>query len=145
MSADSGIVFVVTQGDYSDYGILGIFTSRELAKGFIELCEANLYSPKIEEWKLDDIPPHTPGHLPFRVRFDRDGITHVGRACITDCDSDVRPYGDSKQMCCCVWAEGEQYAADIGNERRMQVILRGEWETDHSAWRQQQKDNNANL
>ena len=50
-------VYIVTEGDYSDYHIEACFTTNEKAKEYIEnskkIENSNWYSPSIEEWDLD--------------------------------------------------------------------------------------------
>ena len=49
-------VYVLTQGRYSDYSIVGIYSSMELAQKAYKLLEAHNYwdGPNdIEEWELD--------------------------------------------------------------------------------------------
>jgi hypothetical protein len=64
----SQIVYVVTAGEYSDYEIRAMFSTKELAQAYIDKAQAlkrtdaewdigNLYwaddSPSIQEWTLD--------------------------------------------------------------------------------------------
>ena len=50
-------IYVLTEGDYSDYHIVGVYSTKELAKEAQSLYE---YS-QIEEYDLDNIPEHPPG------------------------------------------------------------------------------------
>ena len=60
--------YIITEGDYSDYHIIGVYSTKELAEN------ANtLFDGCIEEFELDktyDIPV---GYKPFDVRMDKDG------------------------------------------------------------------------
>lgn len=49
-----GSVWVATEGDYSDYHILGIFATEEAAKAAVERPDRKSYysTPSIEEWPL---------------------------------------------------------------------------------------------
>lgn len=51
-------VYVVTEGEYSDYGIEAVCSTREKAEQVCKaITEADKYKdPKVEEWKLDEIP-----------------------------------------------------------------------------------------
>jgi hypothetical protein len=54
-------VYVVTSGEYSDYGLNGLFSTPEKAQAFmdknkIELCCGR---GQIEEWELDELVKHT--------------------------------------------------------------------------------------
>jgi hypothetical protein len=61
-------IYILTQGDYSDYHIIATYSTRELAE------EAQKHSPDsdIEEYELDalEIPEHPPGHFAWLVRID---------------------------------------------------------------------------
>lgn len=47
-------VYVVTKGEYSDYGIERIFSTREAAEKYCATDKDEYYSPMIEEWDLED-------------------------------------------------------------------------------------------
>ena len=49
-------VYVVTEGSYSAYHIIGIYSTKEKAEK-VKLYHSTLYEcPDIEEWEIDDIP-----------------------------------------------------------------------------------------
>jgi hypothetical protein len=45
-------IFVTTEGEYDDYKITGVFSSREKAENWLRVC-CDAEEPNIEEWKLD--------------------------------------------------------------------------------------------
>ena len=47
-------VYVVTRGEYSDYGIEHIFSTREAAEKYCAIDKDKCYEPMIEEWNLED-------------------------------------------------------------------------------------------
>lgn len=47
-------VYVITRGEYSDYGIERIFSTREAAEKYCAVDKDNYDSPMIEEWDLED-------------------------------------------------------------------------------------------
>lgn len=50
-------IYIVTSGEYSDYGIDGIFSTKSKAETFIEECKKQTYLKsdyEAEEWELDD-------------------------------------------------------------------------------------------
>jgi len=61
-------IYILTQGEYSDYHIIATYSTRELAEKAQRLC---LYS-EIEEYELDalEIPEHPPGHSAWRVSIN---------------------------------------------------------------------------
>ena len=56
-------IYVLTEGDYSDYHIVGVYSTKELAKEAQSLYE---YS-QIEEYNMDHIPEHPPGMTAWYV------------------------------------------------------------------------------
>jgi len=53
----SQTAYVLTEGEYSDYKVIGVYSTEELAE------EAKFLWPnsKVEDFPLDDIPEHPPG------------------------------------------------------------------------------------
>ncbi len=47
------MIYIVTAGEYSDYGIVAIFSTRELAQKFMDTCNQNWDEHRIEEWQID--------------------------------------------------------------------------------------------
>ena len=47
-------VYVITRGDYSDYGIERVFTTREAAEKYCAVDQDRYDSPMIEEYDLED-------------------------------------------------------------------------------------------
>lgn len=45
-----GKIFVVTEGDYDDYHIVGVTTDRAVAERIVELHDDGYYTPDIEEY-----------------------------------------------------------------------------------------------
>lgn len=69
------IIYLVTSGSYSDYGIEGAFSSRELAQECIEGLE-RWDEAKIEAWPVDDLTASLRDPRPiWAVSMERDGTT----------------------------------------------------------------------
>jgi len=66
-------IYVLTEGDYSDYHIVGVYSTPELAQ------EAQTLYPDsgIEEYDLDDIPEHPPGMLAWGVNIEDSTIVYT--------------------------------------------------------------------
>jgi hypothetical protein len=127
--------YVVTTGEYSDYRVVAVFTTRESAEKYVGLWPdryADCNDPRIEEYLLDEVPGLPPGKVLYRVLFDRDGNSVAKHEPPTEYMSGVRPYGDGKTMVTYCWARDSEHAVKIANERRVQTIAAGEWEAD---WR----------
>lgn len=59
-------IYVLTEGEYSDYHIVGVYSTKELAEEAQTLYK---YS-QIEEYDLDNIPEHPPGMKAWFVRIN---------------------------------------------------------------------------
>ena len=61
-------IYILTEGDYSDYHIVATYSTKELAE------EAQNHCPNsdIEEYELDalEIPEHPPGHTAWSVNIN---------------------------------------------------------------------------
>lgn len=67
------IIYAVTSGEYSDYGIEGVFSTRSLAEGFIEKQdEEDRRSFDIAEWVLDEKRDHVK-RMEYRAILGNDG------------------------------------------------------------------------
>lgn len=63
-------VYLVADGDYSDYRILGVFSSLELAnQAKARLCADN----PIDERELDEVPPAPEHDIMWSIMFDKSG------------------------------------------------------------------------
>lgn len=127
-------VFVVTSGQYSDYGVDAIFTTKELAENFINAFKSDSsYDEKnIEEWDLDPYDLHLKqNRKPYFLRINKNGDTRD----LELCDS---VYGFSHElgvsythnedwMNIYCFADDEKHAVKIANERRTQVIAANIW------------------
>jgi len=58
-------IYILTEGDYSDYHIVGVYSTKELAEEAQSLYQ---YS-QIEEYGLDYIPQHPPGMSAWIVQI----------------------------------------------------------------------------
>jgi len=61
-------VYVLTDGDYSDYHIVALYSTKELAEEAQKHCPGS----QIEEYDLDvkEIPEHPPGHFAWSVNIN---------------------------------------------------------------------------
>lgn len=141
----STTVYVVTDGEYSDYHICGIYSTKELAECSKELHRAD----NIEQYKLDDFNKCPEGMVPWSVRIGANGETQwdgesgVERESLTYFNFDDlgawAPYGDGLAVCFHMFARDEAHAIKIANERRAQLIASGEWTTNWNEWKERKK------
>lgn len=127
-------LFVVTSGEYSDFKISGIYSSKEKAEWARKLFATE---NQIEEWELDSIPIHPSGMILFKVRMDKNGTV---RDCyIVDASDKWNQWFPAAEVMAVdfiVWARDIEHAIKIANEKRTQLIASGEWTTDYAEWRQ---------
>lgn len=139
-------IYVVTSGEYSDYGICAMFSSREKADRYMEALPNSGYSGynEVEEWDLDAMPdPIERGLKSYEVQIRRNGEVvsvkgtnyqeqHERREIYwseNEWIKDDRGYSQwvpverHRHLARIVlWAENEQGAVKIANERRIQAL-----------------------
>lgn len=125
-------IYVVTAGCYSDYHIEGVFDDRALAEKFLAIIADE--DKEIEEWELNGLQEEVANHprlRPYFVRMKYDGSVveayhdELSRSSARSGEDglDIR-----NNMFCNVFAENEEHAVKIANERRTQRIAEGLWE-----------------
>ena len=138
-------VYAVSTGIYSDYSVVAIFTTMELAQDFMDAVPSDYYND-VEEF---DLNPDTAnlikqGYSPWSVHMLRDGTTEkVSRyePSAHNTASEFNIWRRSKAMAykgkgikdalaCYVMAKSAEHAIKIVNEKRIQMIANGEWEAE---------------
>lgn len=126
-------VYLVTSGSYSDYGIQGAYSTRELAQAAIDVMERpEMYSdePRIEEWELDtDIDHYARGEAFYSMLMWEDGTSGTPSVSMWGEESTevhVNSAG-SKFLFVGRWAKNSEEIVKIANEIRTQKIALGEW------------------
>ena len=130
------IIYAVSRGQYSDYGIVGLFSNKELAKEFIKLGGGD----DIEEYELDQFESHVrEGFSSFHVEMNKEGNTsniHLNYLEYNLEDSINLQFEWEKNyvytgkvlLYTNVLASNKEHAVKITNEKRAQLIASGEWE-----------------
>lgn len=118
-------VYVIVDGEYSSYHIVGIYSTRSNADAMLEHA-----SGKIEEWDLDTgIDKLHAGRRLTTVAIRRDGsISRVSSADGIDISAhlNVRAYGDIELVLRC-WAVDFAHAVHIAGEARRMIIAENLW------------------
>lgn len=120
-------LYVVTSGEYSDYGIEAIFSTRELAQSYIDATTSGdrWSQPGIEEWELDPgADDLRAGRKLWFVRMDRDGNVPEVRP-DRGGSSDSHGFDAIGNMICTVWAADQEHAVKIVGERRARFLAEG--------------------
>lgn len=130
-------IYVVTQGDYSDYHICGVYSTEENATRAAELFSRANQACDVEEYELDILSDCPNGMLPYIVLMEQNGNAAADRISAAQVPREWKPFGDGLRVCFEMYACSETHAIKIANERRLQLIASGEWTTDREAWRKQ--------
>lgn len=134
-------VWVVEQGSYSDYHVVGVYSTQENAEMIAARINKNLGydAATVDEWPLDPaVNELNRGLSGFRVTMLRDGSVHAvkpaerweGVVFTEEADLSAYPFAGSPgpfMLIARVWARDEQHAVKIANERRIQMIAANEW------------------
>lgn len=126
-------IYAVNSGEYSDYGINGLFSTRENAEKYMEAFPKSGYGGynDIEEWELDQyISEIDRGLLPFVVRMYKNGdvIEIMQREFFGEDQRTVHwmdkahwnppmPWANFS-----LWARDRDHAVKVANERRIRSL-----------------------
>ena len=114
-------IYVLTEGSYSDYHIVGVYSTKELAEEAQSLHDC----AQIEKYQLDNIPEHPPGMKSWGVRIQNGIIESSCTWLIDPFYEDVpseREYsgnGESLYMVNC-WAVDKEHAEKIALDKYYQ-------------------------
>lgn len=116
--------FVVTRGEYSDYSIMGVYTTREIADE-----AARLFAGHVEEYETDVLPEHPPGKLFFWVFMSKSGDSKKVSNQGVDCAWNGQEASPSSNdwMFFQLWADDEEQAVKVANEQRAIAIAENRW------------------
>lgn len=118
-------VYLVSDGEYSDYRIMQAFSTRELAQEYVNECGGD-----IEEYLLDvnwreGIKNYKRGYLPFNIIYNISDNDYVATEWkYSTGDNYVNyclPSGDDKTWTIRCLAKDGQHAVKIANERISQI------------------------
>ena len=122
-------VYMVTDGWYSDYRVLGIYSTKAKAERAKVLFNADNDVDPIE---LDATPEVPPGMLKWVVMMGLDG--NSSGALREPCDygrvraSIYVPFGSADAiMRAALWAKDEEHAVKIANEWRTRIVANNLW------------------
>lgn len=115
-------IYIVTQGEYEDYHICAVFSTRELAQQYIDNFATPMHAPyEIEKYVMDDMEAVKRGK-PYDVEMGRDGtvisVEHMDRKVYMS----PRIRGGCGVVEWQGYAKDEQHAIKICNEYRINQI-----------------------
>lgn len=126
-------VFMVTVGEYSDYGVVAIYSTREKAEEFMREFPNDQYNP------IDEVPIDidyagmiAAGKTIWITHMDRVGNTlrvQDTGSVFGQCSFSIHRY-KTNLPCLINWciAASEEQAIKATNEKRTQLIANGEWD-----------------
>lgn len=136
-------VFVIEQGEYSDYRVVGVFSTKKKAQTVYDALKAAGNSDlhdKISEWTLDPfVLELQKGYSPFVVIMLKDGTVERcdRREFSSYCSNSFlwkrteapayKGKGIPDALNATVFARNEKHAIKIANEHRTKMIANGEW------------------
>jgi len=136
-------IYLVTQGNYSDYGVRGVFADKDLATEYAAQISTKYEAARVVTWQIMTELIAPIGYRGYSIKMDVDGNTdevendEVGRTTdensYADIDFVLDSPGDGKYIttgyynffiCTDKGAEG---AIKIANERRIRMISENKW------------------
>lgn len=138
-------VWVVECGEYSDYRVVGVFSSEANAQLVADAIRAGEYGegPDVAKWELDPaVDALNQGHRLWYVVMLRDGaVERVDRQTLSAYEIGhtaahiwkrtkapaYKGKGIPDALTMTVWAKDETHAVKIVNEKRAQMIANGQW------------------
>ena len=126
-------IYAVSEGRYSDYRIVALFSSSDKAQEFID----EIHGDRIEEYELDppDVDMRRQGYRVWYISMQRNGDLHLAADGYNSNDIEEDPeikchYVPYLQEYACyrtLWAKSKEHAIKIVNEQRAQLIAEGKW------------------
>jgi len=136
--------YLVTSGEYSDYGVDGAFSSRENAQLWIDAHPRD-DRPRfdIEELPLDPLVSELrEGFRPYLVRMARNGdVSQVGTDEMPNGSPIDQGFDIHQNLFMWVLARDVQHAVKIVNEKRAQIIAENRWPEKPPPMTKEQKTN----
>ena len=122
-------VYMVTDGWYSDYRVLGIYSTKAKAEKAKVLFNAG---NDIDSIDLDVVPKTPRGMLKWVVEMDRNGnVKDVSRE---NCERHTNPVfvykhfgSDVTYLRAALWAKDDEHAVKIANEWRTRIVANNLW------------------
>lgn len=134
-------VYVIEQGSYSDYRVVGVFSTREYAEQIAARINAadHYEEATVEEWPLDPgVAELNQGMKKHIVWMRKDGAVErveaieevTGADTFREWERETAPAYLTKGpnvLQASVWATDATHAVKIANERRIQMLALNTW------------------
>ncbi|MBU2052483.1 hypothetical protein KKH13_04740 [Patescibacteria group bacterium] len=130
-------VYIVAAGEYSDYHIVSVFSTKEIAERYVTiLCPSGF----VTEYEVDnpedleDLKRVPIGHFSYEATIHIDGTIHVKRINVDDMLDDylfIRDFrfGMSTEIVMLIYcfAKDDIHATKIASERRREFLALNKW------------------
>lgn len=121
-------IYLCSQGEYSDYGIYGVFDDRHLADAFAKIFDCRVEERPINPYKME----LRKGYRPYLVYISRAGKASCRESTVAYPFQQENLWhrvsfargGDLYLHCI---AKDDRHAVKIANEQRSKVIALGMW------------------
>ena len=139
-------VYIVSDGKYSDYEVLGVYSTRDNAQDAKKLFGAE---NDIADYALDDMPRRSPGKYLYEVIMNRVGDSTTNTTCPEGYEGkllvefsdrkwefnrefppivrDDGSFTKTPDVVFTIWASDDTHAIKIANEMRVQLLASGKW------------------
>ena len=128
--SEERIIYAVSDGSYSDYGVIAIFEDEQKAEAFRKWHGYDY----VEEFPLNpELPAMRPGWNLYQFSMDRSGDTEhmqlLHEPASTEHKTEIDYYSNyiGSHLWCVVVARDELHAVKIANEKRVQFIAENAW------------------
>lgn len=120
-------IYVVTEGVYSEYSIIGVFDDKSLAE---KMASFSCNDGRVEEYTLNPFAPElSEGLSHFTVWMNRDGsLKYEAHAAtpLQEANPSLYIYRTG-EMCFSCFARDKEHAVKMANDRRLIEIAEGRW------------------
>jgi len=123
-------VFLVTHGSYSDFRVLGAFTSLKKAVLAKKLWAADC----IEQYEANAMPPRPKGMFLWNVEMDEHGNSEAREIISAESVLPAWEVDINGVPVFRMWARTESGAVKIANARRQWLLANNLWTTDWDKW-----------
>jgi hypothetical protein len=131
-------IYVITQGEYSDYHIVCVFDDENMAQAYVDKFKFEEYY--LEKYELNSEAGRLENPLiPYKIFIDKDGVVDgdrgVHEGVMLDDDDMIDFFTDSSwyidkrptRLIIRCYAKDIDHAVKIANERRIQYIALNIW------------------
>jgi len=137
-------IYLLTEGSYSDYRVVGAYTDKEKLEEFIYIY-GDMYNP-IEEYELDDYPDNPTynmlkklldkGYNCYYVVMEKNGNSICNlikeRRNYFKLRYEITDYGKYNsgdvRLIVELWAKSEEQAVKVSNEIRTRILAENKWD-----------------